>query len=57
MANELQFYNEAKSALARAVKIDEVQKIHNKAAAIKAAAKVAKDKTLAADAPRTPHAC
>jgi hypothetical protein len=43
MTNELQFYNKAKAALAKAVKVDEVKKIHNTAAAMKAAAKVAKD--------------
>src|SRR5438067_3244317 len=50
MTNELQFYNEAKAALAKAVRVDEVQKIHNKAAAMKAAAKVANDTKLEADA-------
>lgn len=50
MANELQFYNAAKAALAKAVKADEVKHIHNKASAIKAAAKIAKDKTLEANA-------
>ena len=50
MANELQFYNAAKAALSKAVQVDEVKQIHNKAAAIKAAAKVAKDKNLEADA-------
>jgi hypothetical protein len=50
MGNNLQFYNAAKAALAKAVKVDEVTKIHGKAAAMKAAAKVAKDKDLEADA-------
>src|SRR6516225_5270577 len=50
MGNNLQFYNAAKAALAKAVKVDEVTKIHGKAAAMKAAAKVAKDKSLEADA-------
>jgi hypothetical protein len=50
MANELQFYDAAKAALSKAVRVDEVKKIHDKAAAYKAAAKIAKDKTLEADA-------
>jgi hypothetical protein len=50
MANELQFYDAAKAALAKAKRVDEVKKIHNKAAAMKAAAKIAKDKDLEADA-------
>jgi hypothetical protein len=50
MSNELQFYNEAKAALAKAKQVDEVKQIHDKAAAIKAATKVAKDKDLEADA-------
>jgi hypothetical protein len=47
---ELQFYDAAKAALSKAVKVDEVKQIHDKAAAYKAAAKIAKDKTLEADA-------
>jgi hypothetical protein len=50
MANELQFYDAAKAALEKAVRIDEVQKIHNAAAATKAAARVAGDRTLEANA-------
>jgi hypothetical protein len=50
MSNELQFYSAAKAALAKAVKVDEVKKIHGKAAALKAAAKVANDKSLEVDA-------
>jgi hypothetical protein len=50
MSNELQFYDAAKAALAQAVKVDEVKNIRDKAAAMKAAAKVAKDKELESDA-------
>jgi hypothetical protein len=50
MANELQFYNEAKAALAKAVKADEVKDIRNKSIALKLYAKQAADKTLEADA-------
>jgi hypothetical protein len=50
MGNNLQFYNAAKAAIAKAVKVDEVKNIHGKAAALKAAAKVANDKSLEADA-------
>jgi len=50
MTTELQFYDAAKAALAKAVKVDEVKKIHDKAAAVKAAARIAMDKTLEADA-------
>jgi hypothetical protein len=50
MSNQLQFYNAAKAALTKAKQVDEVKNIHDKAAAVKAAAKVAKDKTLEADA-------
>jgi hypothetical protein len=50
MTNELQFYDAAKAALAKAKQVDEVKKIHDKAAAYKAAAKVAQDKTLEVDA-------
>jgi hypothetical protein len=46
MANELQFYDAAKAALAQAVAVDEVKQIHDKAAAIKAASKIAKDKDM-----------
>jgi hypothetical protein len=50
MTNELQFFDAAKAALAKAVKVDEVKKIHDMAAAKEAAAKIAKDKSLEADA-------
>ena len=47
---QLQFYDAAKAALAKAVKVDEVKNIHDKAAAVKAAARIAKDKKMEADA-------
>ena len=50
MTNELQFYDAAKAALAQAKAVDEVIQIHDKAAAMKAAAKIAEDKDLEADA-------
>jgi hypothetical protein len=50
MANELQFFDAAKAALEKARKVDEVRKIHNTAAAIKAAATVADDRGLEANA-------
>jgi hypothetical protein len=50
MTNQLQFYDAAKAALAQAVKVDEVKQIHDKAAAIKAASKIAKDKDMEAKA-------
>jgi hypothetical protein len=50
MSNELQYYDAAKAALAKAVAVDEVKCIHDKAAAIKAASKIAKDKDMEAKA-------
>jgi hypothetical protein len=46
----LQFYDAAKAALAKAVEVDEIKDIHDKARQINAAAKVAKDKELEANA-------
>jgi hypothetical protein len=50
MTTELKFYDAAKAALAKAVEVDEVKNIHGKAAAMKAAARVANDKELEANA-------
>jgi hypothetical protein len=50
MSNELQYYDAAKAARAKAVAVDEVKCIHDKAAAIKAASKIAKDKDMEAKA-------
>jgi hypothetical protein len=50
MTGTLALYDAAKAALAKAVKADEVKAIHDKAKAIKAAAKIAGDKSMEADA-------
>jgi hypothetical protein len=50
VTKELALYESARAALAKAVKVDEVKQIHDKATAMEAAAKVYKDKSLEADA-------
>jgi hypothetical protein len=50
MASDLQFYDAARAAIAKAVEVDELKNIHDRAAAIKAASKIAKNKDLEAQA-------
>jgi hypothetical protein len=50
MTNQLALYESARAALAKAVKVDEVKEIRDKAMAIKAAAKIAKDREMEANA-------
>jgi hypothetical protein len=48
--NHLALYDSAKAALSKAVRVDEVKNIRDKAMAIKAAAKIAKDREMEANA-------
>jgi hypothetical protein len=50
MSNNLALYDAAKAALSKAVKVDEVKKIRDEALALKACAKIAKDRELEANA-------
>src|SRR5262249_29189623 len=50
MSKELALYESARAALAKAVKVDEVKEIRDKAMAIKAAAKIPKDREMEANA-------
>src|SRR5262249_2787879 len=50
MSKELALYESARAALAKAVKVDEVKEIRDKAMAIKAVAKLAKDREMEANA-------